>query len=246
RKEEDAWVGILNDIAAHAYTRYREIVYEDSRFMDYFTEATPVREISLMNIGSRPAKRVESDRLEDLRAIPWVFGWMQSRHVIPGWLGAGTGIRAFLNAEGNAGKKKKQRLALLKTMYNEWPPFRTLLDNIQMIMAKADLGIARHYAGLVKPEEFGETVFQELKLEFELTQEMILLVTGQKAILDHNPTLQRSIQLRNPYVDPMSYIQIEILHRLRADGASEGDRKALEQVAFLSINGIAAGLRNTG
>jgi phosphoenolpyruvate carboxylase len=246
RKEEDAWVDILNNIAAHAYSRYREIVYEDSRFMDYFAEATPVREITLMNIGSRPAKRVESDRLEDLRAIPWVFGWMQSRHVIPGWLGAGTGIRVFLDAEGNARKKKKQRLALLKTMYNQWPPFRALLDNIQMIMAKADLGIARHYAGLVKPVELGETVFHELKLEFELTQEMILLVTGQKAILDQNPTLQRSIQLRNPYVDPMSYIQIEILHRLRAAGVDEGDRKALEEVAFLSINGIAAGLRNTG
>ncbi len=207
---------------------------------------TPLTEIAKLKIGSRPASRTKSDKIEDLRAIPWVFGWMQSRHVIPGWLGAGTGIRVFLDAEGNARKKKKQRLALLKTMYNQWPPFRALLDNIQMIMAKADLGIARHYAGLVKPVELGETVFHELKLEFELTQEMILLVTGQKAILDQNPTLQRSIQLRNPYVDPMSYIQIEILHRLRAAGVDEGDRKALEEVAFLSINGIAAGLRNTG
>ena len=244
--EEDAWVDILKDIAHHAYARYRAIVYEYPGFVDYFTQATPVREIAQMNIGSRPAKRVETDRIEDLRAIPWVFGWMQSRHVLPGWLGAGTGIRAFLEAEGDARSKKKRRLALLRTMYNHWPPFRALLDNIQMTMAKADFGIARHYAGLVQPEELGETIFKELEQEFELTLAMILLVTGQKANLDNNPTLQRSIQLRNPYVDPMSYIQIEILQRLRAAEENGADRKSLEAVAFLSINGIAAGLRNTG
>lgn len=237
---------ILQAIGDHAFKEYRAIVYDDPSFLEYFSQATPVREIERMNIGSRPARRVGSDRLEDLRAIPWVFGWMQSRHVVPGWLGAGTGLQSFLDlGEGNR-KKRKQRLRLLRSLYLDWAPFRSLLDNIQMTMAKADFDIARHYADLVEPRELGSRIFNALKSEFELTEEMILLITGQKAILDHNPTLQRSIRLRNPYVDPMSHIQVEILQRLRNSGLSETERDQLEEIAHLSINGIAAGLRNTG
>ena len=240
RKE---WEGVLENIAEFSYRKYRETVYERNDFVQYFLQATPVQEIGRMNIGSRPAKRVDSNHIEDLRAIPWVFGWMQSRHVVPGWLGAGTGIQLFLNA---GEKNSKHRLATLRTMYREWPPFTALLDNIQMTMAKADLAIAEMYAGLVDPADIGKTIYDELRREFELTQSMILKVTEQKSLLDNNPTLQRSIRLRNPYVDPMSHIQVELLRRLRRDDLPQDEYRLLEDLVFLSINGIAAGLRNTG
>jgi phosphoenolpyruvate carboxylase len=245
RSEEKQWIRAFQCISEGAYRRYREVIYGRKEFVSYFLQATPLREIARLNIGSRPAKRVESERIEDLRAIPWVFAWMQSRHVLPGWFGLGAGMRHFLHNGREIAHTRNQRIALLRKMYRRWPAFKALIDNIQMTMAKADFDIAAQYATLVSPPELGSSTYELLRRDFEETRELILLVTQQQHILDHNPTLQKSIQLRNPYVDPMSYIQVELLRRLRSS-SSEQERQRVEAAVLLSINGIAAGLRNTG
>ncbi len=185
-----------------------------------------------MKIGSRPAKRTNTERIEDLRAIPWVFAWMQSRHNVPGWLG----VDALQNVP----------LAALQQMYKHWNFFRAMVDNIQMITAKADMEIAQEYAGLVEPEELRLWTYTVLREHFEQTRKLLIRITGQRHILDNNATLQRSILLRNPYVDPMSLMQVELLRRLRKGKLSDAQRQELEETMFLCINGIAAGLRNTG
>ncbi|MDE3058424.1 MAG: phosphoenolpyruvate carboxylase [Bacteroidota bacterium] len=262
-KHQKKWFGAMEEISRLSYKAYRAIVYDDEKFPEYFFQATPIKEISKMQIGSRPAKRIESERIEDLRAIPWTFGWMQSRHVLPGWLGVGAGLSEFLYEESRRGSRQLnvQRLKLVHQMYQHWQSFRSLIDNVQMIAAKGDFGIAQEYAALVEngiPQktrdaekrewemENSNRIFDELKRQYEETKAIVLLVTSQKEILDNNEMLQRSIQLRNPYVDPMSYIQVELLKRLRSDSFSEAEMHKLEETIFLSINGIAAGLRNTG
>ncbi|HTR80281.1 MAG TPA: phosphoenolpyruvate carboxylase [Bacteroidota bacterium] len=243
-KNRDNWFGAMDEISQHSYEDYRCTVYGRQEFVSYFAQATPIEEITKMQIGSRPSRRVATERIEDLRAIPWGFGWMQSRHVLPGWLGAGEGLRKFIY--GRAAAPNRKRLVLVRQMYQQWQTFRSLIDNMQMILAKADFTIAKEYALLVQPKEMGKKIFNELKRHFDLTREMILLVTNQKEILDNNEMLQRSIELRNPYVDPLSYIQIELLHRIHEDELTQSAQNDLEETIFLSINGIAAGLRNTG
>ncbi len=243
-KNRTRWFEAMDEIAEHSHTTYRCTVYREKEFVKYFAQATPIEEIMKLQIGSRPAKRIETERIEDLRAIPWTFGWMQSRHVLPGWLGAGEGLKKFLFGESSAVDTK--RLKLLRQMYRRWQTFRSLIDNMQMILAKGDFTISKEYASLVEPKELGERIYGDLKSQFDKTQEMILLITDQKEILENNEMLQRSIQLRNPYVDPLSYIQVELLRRLQTKNLSESDQNDLEQAIFLSINGIAAGLRNTG
>ena len=243
-KNRTRWYAAMDEIAHHSYEAYRSTVYEQPEFIKYFAQATPIEEIMKMQIGSRPAKRVESERIEDLRAIPWAFGWMQSRHVLPGWLGAGEGLKKFLYIKPSGPDPK--RLKLLRQMYRRWQTFRSLIDNMQMILAKADFEISKEYAALVEPKTLGKKIYRELKSQYELTRSMILLITDQEEILDNNGMLKRSIQLRNPYVDPLSYIQVELLRRLHKRPLSESQRADLEQTIFLSINGIAAGLRNTG
>lgn len=243
-RNREQWFDAMDEMAEQSYSAYRSTVYGQKELMQYFAQATPIEEITKMQIGSRPAKRVETERIEDLRAIPWTFGWMQSRHVLPGWLGADEGLKKFL--DGDAPAFHLKRLKSLRHMYRRWPTFRSLIDNIQMILAKGDFAIAKEYASLVEPPKIGAEIFRQLKSSFDQTREMILLVTNQKEILDNNGMLQRSIKLRNPYVDPLSYIQVELLRRLRTKNLSESERADLEQAVFLSINGIAAGLRNTG
>ena len=243
-KNRTRWFEAMDEIAEQSHTAYRCTVYGEKEFVKYFAQATPIEEIMKLQIGSRPAKRIETERIEDLRAIPWTFGWMQSRHVLPGWLGAGAGLKKYLFADSSTLDTK--RLKLLRQMYRRWQTFRSLIDNMQMILAKGDFTIAKEYASLVVPKELGERIYGNLKSQFETTQKMILLITDQKEILENNEMLQRSIQLRNPYVDPLSYIQIELLRRLHQKNLSETDQNDVEQAIFLSINGIAAGLRNTG
>jgi phosphoenolpyruvate carboxylase len=230
------WLEVMADIAEISFTTYRTIVYENPDLVKYYFQATPLKEITRMKIGSRPAKRVESERIEDLRAIPWVFAWMQSRHNLPGWLGVDDGLL----------KTHSATLPSLRKMYKHWEFFKAMIDNIQMIIAKADFDIARHYADLVEPESLGKAVYKLLNGRFEQSKRAVVAVSEQRNILDNNPMLQRSIKLRNPYVDPMSFMQVELLKRLRKKALSAEERKELEEVMFLSINGIAAGLRNTG
>jgi len=230
------WLETMAVMAEKSFSEYRSIVYNDPRLVKYYFQATPLKEITRMKIGSRPAKRMDSERIEDLRAIPWVFAWMQSRHNLPGWLGVDDGLTAAPPVSP----------AALRTMYTHWEFCRSLVDNIQMIIANADFDIARQYAGLVQPTSLGSETYQLLLDRFEKTKHSITAITGQKNILDNNPILQKSITLRNPYVDPMSLMQVELLHRMRNRKLSDAKRRELEEVMFLCINGIAAGLRNTG
>ncbi|MGB2869607.1 MAG: phosphoenolpyruvate carboxylase [Bacteroidota bacterium] len=248
-KHRKSWWNAMEEMSGQSQAAYREQIYGREGLVQYFSQATPVNEIVQMQIGSRPARRIESERIEDLRAIPWVFAWMQSRHVLPGWLGVGSGIWSFLNKSGASRStllRRSRQLRALQEMYAHWPFFKALMDNVQMTAAKADMEVARCYAGLVAPAKLGEEIFGEVKEKFDLTKKLLLEVTKQSRILDTNKVLQQSIQLRNPYIDPMSHIQVEMLRRLRSHSVDEKERREIEEAIFLSINGIAAGLRNTG
>jgi phosphoenolpyruvate carboxylase len=239
---ETSWEEAARELSEAAMRAYRGLVYETPEFSQYFREATPISEIRLMPIASRPASRQASLKIEDLRAIPWVFSWMQSRHTLPGWYGLGTALEAYACGD-------EERLGLLRQMYAEWPFFRSTLDNAQMILSKADIHVAGIYAGLVSDREVVAAVWPRLREEYERTVEWVVKVAGLGQLLDNTPVLQRSIRLRNPYVDPLSYIQVALLRRLRALPAEDGheaERQKLLDTVFLSINGIAAGLQNTG
>jgi phosphoenolpyruvate carboxylase len=232
---EAEWEAAMEEMSEIAFAYYRERVAENPDILTYFEEATPVQELEHARIGSRPARRSQARGLADLRAIPWVFGWMQSRHVLPGWFGVGYALERFIGAD--EGKER-----LLKTMIQRFAFFSDLIANVEIGMAKADLVIARRYAALVSDAELRERVYQMITEEFERTRRMILRLTGQHELLSTNMVLARSIRLRNPYVDPMSLIQVALLRRKQEGEESEDLNYALAA----TINGIAAGLRNTG
>jgi phosphoenolpyruvate carboxylase len=236
------WEATMDEISADAFQAYRRFVRETPGFYDYFVSATPVEELQHLRIGSRPTKRKQgSQSLDDLRAIPWVFGWMQSRHILPGWLAVGTALENFIHRNG---RKKNANLDALREMYREWPFFRTTISNIEMALAKTDFQIARQYAERLVEPGLGKRIFKLLEEEYERACRAAILVTDEKRLLERQPVLQRSIAVRNPYVDPMSYLQVELLARLRAGGADSRDK--LLYAILLTINGIAAGMRNTG
>jgi phosphoenolpyruvate carboxylase len=232
---ETRWAAATEEMSAAAFGFYRRNVAENAEVIAYFEQATPVNELELARIGSRPARRTASRKLEDLRAIPWVFGWMQSRHALPAWFGVGYAIEKF--ADGNVEREK-----LLRQMMESFPLFSDLLRNVEIAMAKADFSIARMYASLVEDAGLRERVYGMLAEEFHRTKRMLLWLTGQKELLERNVVLSRSIRLRNPYVDPMSLIQVELLRRKRRGEDSADLRYALGA----TMNGIAAGLHNTG
>ncbi|HEU0300777.1 MAG TPA: phosphoenolpyruvate carboxylase [Longimicrobium sp.] len=232
---ETRWERAMEEMSADAFAFYRRHVAENPDVLVYFQQATPVGELEHARIGSRPSRRGETRGLDDLRAIPWVFGWMQSRHVLPAWFGVGHALERF--AERGSGHE-----ALLREMMEEFPLFDDLVRNVEMGMAKADLPIARRYAELVPDAALRDRVFGMIEDEFERTRRMVLRVTGQRRLLEDNPVLARSIRLRNPYVDPMSLIQVSLLRRKRAGEESDDLNYALAA----TINGISAGLRNTG
>ncbi len=237
----EAWVSTLEELARIARQHYRSLVYDDPDFISYFRNATPIAEISRLNIGSRPASRKKSDRIEDLRAIPWVFSWMQSRHTLPGWYGLGTALETYVGG----GEGATARLELLQDMYARWPFFRTVIDNAQMILGKADLYIAEQYAALVPDTSVSARIFGTIAQEHARSRRLVCSVAQIGELLENSPVLQRSIRQRNPYVDPLSYIQVELLRRLRTDPDAPG-HEALEDAILLSISGIAAGVKNTG
>ncbi len=228
------WDEAMETMSQDAYAFYRERIAENPEILEYFEQSTPVNELEHARMGSRPARRAESRRLEDLRAIPWVFGWMQSRQAVPAWFGVGHALERFA-------AESSERAQLLKEMMRGFPLFSSLVRNVEIAMAKADLAIARLYAELVPNEGLRDRVYGMLREEFERTRRVILSVTGQKELLEQNPVLFRSIRLRNPYVDPMSLIQVDLLRRKRSEGSS-----ALDYAIGTTMNGIAAGLHNTG
>jgi len=236
-------------LSAASMSAYRQLVYETPGFTDYFFESTPIREIAELNIGSRPASRKASLKIEDLRAIPWGFSWGQCRLTLPGWYGFGSAVEAFLAGDGlaepAAGRKKtgtKERLALLQKMYRQWPFFRTLLSNMDMVLAKSDLALASRYAELVSDAKLRKKVFTAIETEWHRTAHALTQITGEKQRLAGNDALQRSIRHRFPYIDPLHHLQVELVRRYRAGKADDRVRTGIH----ICINGIAAGLRNTG
>jgi phosphoenolpyruvate carboxylase len=236
---EHHWEEIMLDISEQSQAKYQDLIFRDTDFLTFFRESTPLPEIGELNIGSRPSKRKNSDRFEDLRAIPWVFAWTQSRYLLPAWYAAGSGLQSFYQG-------KMDNLRELQKMYLKWSFFRSMIDNLQMALAKADLTIAKEYGNLIKDSVMGERIYTIIKEEYELTSSLILQITGQKEILDNSSVLQESIRLSNPYVDPLSYMQVSLLTELRALRDLDGDDTLLLREVLLTINGIAAGLRNTG
>jgi phosphoenolpyruvate carboxylase len=232
---EAAWEEAMEEMSSDAFLFYRERIADNPDILPYFEQATPVLEFELAKIGSRPDRRRASSALSDLRAIPWGFGWMQSRHVIPGWFGVGFALERFA-----AGRPERERL--LTTMARDFPFFYDLLRNVELALAKVDLSIARLYAGLVPESALRDRVFGMIVEEYRRTLRTVLKALGQTRLLENNPTLAQSLRLRNPYVDPLSLIQVELLRRRRAGEESED----LDYVLAATINGISAGLRNTG
>jgi len=230
-----AYFAILDDLAARAYRAYRALVYETPEFVVYFRAATPIAEIAEMNIGSRPASRTESSRIEDLRAIPWVFSWGQCRLMLPGWYGFGSAVDAWLAANPRG-------LAQLADMHARWPFFRSVLSNMAMVLAKTDLAVASRYAELVADAALREAIFPRIVAEHERSVRHCLRITQQSRLLEDNPTLERSIRNRFPYLDPLNHLQVELLRRYRAGDTDVRTRRAIH----LTINGLAAGLRNSG
>jgi phosphoenolpyruvate carboxylase len=225
----------LEKMSQDAFEFYREKIAENEAILTYFEEATPVKELEHVRIGSRPTRRGAQRGLGDLRAIPWVFGWMQSRHVVPAWFGVGFALERF-------SEKSSNNAQLLEKLIRRFPLFTELIANVELGMAKADLSIARLYAGLVSDAVLREQLFGMLFEEFERTKAVVLRLTGQTMLLEKNPVLARSIRLRNPYVDPLSLIQVELLRRKRRGE----DNDYMNYALAATINGIAAGLRNTG
>ena len=239
-KVPEAWRAAMTEMSRLAYNAYYQLVHQDAEFIEFWRTATPIEEISGLKLGSRPTFRKATKSVEDLRAIPWVFSWMQSRFVFPGWYGLGSGLVQFA-------EKGAEQAALLRTMYQEWMFFRATIDNAQLTLLKADMRIAHRYASLVPEEPVRVRIFDAIAEEFHRTEIAILDITGQKALLEREPVLARSVQLRNPYIDPLNYIQVEMIRRLRGlEDKTSAEADEIRAVIELTINGVSGGLKNTG
>jgi phosphoenolpyruvate carboxylase len=225
----------MGEMAHLARETYHALVERTPGFLQYWRAATPIDEISRLRLGSRPtARRRGTLTRQDVRAIPWVFSWMQSRFNLPGWYGLGSALA-------------RVDVKRLQDMYAEWPFFRAILDNAEMSLLKADMGIAALYSNLVPDPALAAAVFGRIEEEYDRTRDAILRIADHRELMGGDPVIQRSIQLRNPYVDPLNYLQIEMLRRLRGLSEPEGaEAERYREVIVLTINGIAAGLRNTG
>ena len=226
----------MDEISESAFRAYRGLVYETEGFLDYFWNATVINEIATLNIGSRPASRTKSRRIEDLRAIPWVFSWAQSRLMLPGWYGFGSAINAYLEKHGEQGLNRLQEMAVT------WPFFKTLLSNMDMVLSKSSIAIASRYAELVPDKKLREDIFGRIETEWRETIRNLLAIIDKKTLLADNQLLARSIKNRFPYLDPLNHLQVELLKQHRKE---PGKNHVLEGIQ-LTINGIAAGLRNSG
>ena len=228
------WRKAIEGMAAEAERAYRALVYETEGFIEFWQHATPLDEIKSLQIGSRPAARGSTGAVAQIRAIPWVFSWMQSRFNLPGWYSLGTGLESCRDPE------------LLAEMYAGWPFFKTLLDNTEMSLLKADMDIAALYVELVPDGKLAKAIFKRIRDEYERTRGQVLGISGHKSLMEMEPITQNAVQLRNPYVDPLNYIQVEALRRLRALPPEGPEADRFREVIALTVNGIAAGLKNTG
>jgi len=226
----ERFASAMDALSQAAFTSYRELVYGTDGFRTFFRQMTPIAEIAGLKIGSRPASRTRSDRIEDLRAIPWVFSWAQARVMLPGWYGVGHALKGFGDQ------------ALLREMVEAWPFFQATLANLEMVLAKSDMEIASRYVALVEDQALGQAIFQRIRDGWQATHDCLLTITRQTRLLEKNPALDTSIRLRLPYIEPLNLLQIELLKRHRA---GESDPRIAEGIQ-LSINAVATALRNSG
>lgn len=232
------WSEIMDQISEIGYRMYRDLV-DHPKFIEYFQTATPIELVETLNIGSRPSRRKSSNKIDDLRAIPWVFSWTQSRANLSSWYGIGTAIKEWCDSESGA-------IDEIQEMYEQWPFFTTLFKNVHLGLGRSDMDISGLYARLAD-QEIATEIYESIKTEFDLTCQKVLTVTQDNEILDTESWLQHSIKVRNPYVDPLNYIQVALLERLRGDETfSDSDRSELIRILSNSVNGIAAGLQNVG
>ena len=231
----EKWRTAVDTMSKVAERAYRGLVYETPGFIEFWESATPLDEIKRLHIGSRPSARGKSSAVDQIRAIPWVFSWMQSRFNLPGWYSLGSGLASIND------------LTLLQEMYDGWPFFKTLLNNTELSLLKADMEISALYVELVPDKKLADEIFNSIRSEYKRTQESVLVISRHRTLLELEPATQQAVHLRNPYVDPLNYLQVETLRRLRALPDPEGEEAtALREVMALTINGIASGLRNTG
>ncbi|MEK9876747.1 MAG: phosphoenolpyruvate carboxylase, partial [Betaproteobacteria bacterium] len=235
--ELDEFRSAANAMAENSLKSYRELVFEENGFTDFYRQATPIAEISDLNVGSRPSSRKPSTRIEDLRAIPWVFSWSLARMMLPGWFGFGSAVRGWISVVG-----EKRGCELLRKMNNDWPFFHVMMSNMDMVLAKSDISIASRYAELVEDLDLRKRIFKKIEDEWHLTTEWLLKITAQRYVLERNPALSRSLQSRSPYIDTLNHLQIELLSRYRSGANDEQTKRSILQ----TINGISAGLRNSG
>lgn len=232
------WETAIEKISEHSLKKYQGLVFGDPDFLTYFKQTTPLNELRELNIGSRPMSRKGSEKFEDLRAIPWVFAWTQSRQMIPAWYAAGTGFAKLVEED-------ESHMDTLKEMYQNWPFFRSTVNNLQLALMKADLMTAKEYVNLVEDKEIGDRIFGDISSEYDRTKQMLLQISDSKELLDLSPNIQGSIYRRNPYVDPMNFLQVDLIQKLRATEEEEHTEELLTEV-LLTISGVAAGLLNTG
>ena len=235
---EPHWVEAMKSLSATARETYRALVYDDEGFSRFFAEASPIRELALLNMGSGPARRVQSPSVESLRAIPWIFAWTRNRFLLPSWYGAGSAFRAYSAPEDGP--------PVLREMYDGWPFFRTLVDFMQMTLAKSDLRIAEAYTSLVSGRADRDRLWRRISEEHDYCVEAVLGITGNRGLLQDSPVLQRSMRPRNPYVDPLSHVQVSFLRRLRALPEGSPDREDFLNTLLLTVSGISSGMLNTG
>ncbi|MDM8100792.1 phosphoenolpyruvate carboxylase [Oceanobacillus oncorhynchi] len=230
------WEITMESISKKSLKKYQSLVFGDPDFLAFFNQATPLTELGALNIGSRPMSRKNSQRFEDLRAIPWVFAWTQSRYMLPAWYAAGTGLQAFIEEDAS-------HLEALQTMYKEWPFFKVTINNLQMALMKADMKTAEEYLELVDDAEAAKRIYEDIADEYERTKKALLDISGNEELLSHTPNIQGSVHLRNPYVDPLNFLQVDLIHKLRE---TDNPPEDLVTEVLLTINGVAAGLVNTG
>lgn len=233
---EKEWETAMESMSEKSLKKYQSLVFGDPEFLTFFNQATPLAELGDLNIGSRPMSRKNSQRFEDLRAIPWVFAWTQSRYMLPAWYAAGTGLQSFIEED-------ESHLATLQTMYKEWPFFQSTINNLQMALMKADMKTAEEYLELVEDSAVAKRIYDDIIEEYERTKEALLQISGNEELLSHTPNIQESVYLRNPYVDPLNFLQVDLIHKLRE---TTNPSEELITEVLLTINGVAAGLVNTG
>lgn len=233
---QQEWEKAMEAISEKSLKKYQSLVFGDPDFLTYFHQATPLTELGALNIGSRPMSRKNSQHFEDLRAIPWVFAWTQSRHMIPAWYAAGTGLQSFIEEDDS-------HLGILQTMYKEWSFFHSTINNLQMALMKADMKTAKEYLELVEDPVIAKRIYEDINEEYERTKEALLKISGNKELLSHTSNIKESVHLRNPYVDPLNFLQVDLIHKLRA---TPNPPDELVTEVLLTINGVAAGLVNTG